>query len=461
MHIFKNLLIYLFASIIFLLIFIPSKYEAVDSSKNFYFSLSSFISIAFYLYVSRKIYKSWVRFDVFFLIGFIIVHFQIPFLFSVGILPSDPDFVFLNMDLVNFATWLSAMVIHVWLFASAIGHYQMIKKNMAKKLKIQNKFIYDVRKLDVILIISFVLFAGMMGPTMLTGSYRGIGSGGELASYVIIILRVCLYLRTFLFFKNLKKISLYQITNNNIIFLSVLFAYFTLFLLSGDRGPFLQILIVSAFCYGIFTKSISFKYLLAAVVMGSILLSIIGMGRGDDSSMFTSGYESYKESETLATEELATSVRIMYRALEYFPEKMEYLNGVQLILGLSGAVPFLSGFVVKSLNVPQELLSSSSLFTFIGQGGNATYGEGTEIISDLYINVGFVGLFIIMFFYGYLTSRLSFSAVIMKSDKLMLVLIVFVSTALYISRAQFITPMKDIIYIMVIFQIISKKIAPR
>lgn len=84
-------------------------------------------------------------------------------------------------------------------------------------------------------------------------------------------------------------------------------------------------------------------YKLVAVFLGAILLSIIGLGRGaEEGSMFKSAYQSYKEGAASPTEELASSVRIMYRALEYFPHKIGFLNGLQFLLGLAGMFPFMS-----------------------------------------------------------------------------------------------------------------------
>jgi oligosaccharide repeat unit polymerase len=333
-----------------------------------------------------------------------------------------------------------------------------IKSANSKREFISSKSQYNVKKLDYILLFSFLGFFGLAGGALLKGSHDGMGSWGEGASYFMILLRVSLYFRIFIFFKSLRKITLSNIIRGNIIFLCILLLYILTFLLVGDRGPFMQIVIVIALCFGVFVKRISLGSLFLLIITGALLLSIIGLGRSsEDANIFEVGLSKYQSSKSNPTEELATSVRIMYRALSNFPNNYSYLYGLQFVIGILGIIPFASSFFISTFNIPAEFTASSRLFTFIGQGRNSTYGEGTEIISDIYINFGILGVFFFMFLYGYLTSKISFNALKKHSDKFFLILIVLSSTAIYINRAQFLSPVKDIVYILLIFQIIKLK----
>lgn len=452
---FKNLLVYLIIVLVLTILYVPRVYETIDTSKNFVYSGIALFSIVVYLVAFRRLYKSWVRFEPMFLLGFIIVHFQVPYLFSIGIDPGRPELVWLNKDVVNYATWLSSVTIHLWMIGSVISTLRDIRKTT---LKISPSYTYNVKKLDLILIISFLGFFGLAGGALLSGSHDGMGSWGEGASYFMILLRVCLYFRVYIFFKFLKKLTIVNIIKGNFWFLSILLIYLFTFLLIGDRGPFLQMVLVIMLCYGIFIHRIKFTSLVALVVVGSLLLTIIGLGRSlEDGNMFESGYSKFQNSESNPTDELASSVRIMYRAITYFPEQIDYLYGLQFLIGILGIVPFASGLFITAFGIPTELTASSRMFTYIGQGNNVTYGEGTEIVSDIFINFGIYGVFIIMFLYGYFTSKVSFNAIKKHSDKYFLILLVITSTAIYINRAQFLMPLRDIIYILVIFRIVRKQ----
>lgn len=450
---FASLLLYLILTTIAVTFFVPTLKEQMDTTKNFGFAVISFISIFFYLFSFRKVYSSWVRFETLFLLGFVIVHFQIPYLFSIGIQPSKPDFIWLNTEVVNYATWLSSLAIHLWMIGSTLGFTFQSKKNRQKR-EIAN--IFNIRRLDFILLFSFIAFFALAGGSILQGAHDGMGSWGEGASYFMIVLRVSFYFRIYVFFRTLKKINFLQIIKGNLILLSTLFIYLLLFLLAGDRGPIMQIAIIIAVCYGIFIKKITLFRLMLFISVGALFFSIIGLGRSvEEGNLFDNGFNRYQESEAYATEELASSVRIMYRALTYFPDSFDYLYGLQFLLGLLGIIPFLSGFVIDYFQIPPTLTASSRFFTFLGQGNNVTYGEGTEILSDIFINFGLIGVFIIMFLYGYGTSIITYKALKNRSDMFFLILLVIASTAIVINRAQFLTPLKDILYILVLFYFVK------
>lgn len=131
---YQNLIIYLSLITLILSLFIPSLNENMEASTNLFFSVATFFSIIFYLYTFKNIYKSWVRFETLFLIGYIIVHFQIPFLYSLGIQPSVPSFVWLNKQVVNYATWFSAISIHLWMIGSTFYIIKNSKKESIKNI---------------------------------------------------------------------------------------------------------------------------------------------------------------------------------------------------------------------------------------------------------------------------------------------------------------------------------------
>src|SRR5690625_7513492 len=94
-------------SLIFLLVFSPSRYEEMDHLYILSLSIVFIILVVNFLRSHRRCTSNWLRFDVMFLIGYEIVHFQIPFLTSIGIEPSRPSFIWINKEVINFATWMS------------------------------------------------------------------------------------------------------------------------------------------------------------------------------------------------------------------------------------------------------------------------------------------------------------------------------------------------------------------
>src|SRR5690606_713028 len=107
------------------------------------------------------------------------------------------------------------------------------------------------------------------------------------------------------------------------------------------------------------------------------------------------------------TEELAQSVRILFRATSIFPYNQDYLYGQTMIIDISSFVPFLSRYIVDNLSIPPEYTSSTRFFTIQGQGYSYTYGEGSEIIADIYINFGFLGVVLFFSIFGLFISKVS------------------------------------------------------
>src|SRR5690606_17602100 len=108
--------------------------------------------------------------------------------------------------------------------------------------------------------------------------------------------------------------------------------YFLMFLYVGDRGPIMQLGITYLLCYTLFQKRISFVKLFTIIIVGATFFTIIEYGRTRDATyregnILTVGYDNFTKSDTQfnPTNELATSVRILYRALDVVPDYHPFL----------------------------------------------------------------------------------------------------------------------------------------
>src|SRR5690606_28548105 len=124
--------IFYFFSALIIFVLKPELYSEFSFNYNFFLGLTYLVLISVFLLDQRLKNKNWLRFDIIFLIGYTIVHFQIPFLASIGVEPTRPDFVWLNKDVVNYATWMSLVAINFWI----LGFTFFLNR---KKLEIQNQ----------------------------------------------------------------------------------------------------------------------------------------------------------------------------------------------------------------------------------------------------------------------------------------------------------------------------------
>lgn len=450
--------------LIVLLLLLPNKFEAFNHELIFILSIIYIFLVVYFLIIQRKIFKNWVRFDVLFLVAYFIVHFQIPFLASIGFEPERPDFIWINIQVVNFATWMSVFAINLWM----LGYSLRIENNNKINLKSNFNIIkINATKFDFLLLISFVIFLSLVGSSLFQGVYDGGNSWGEGANYAFLILRALLYLRIIYFFKEIPQNSgvkyiIKQVFNNK-IFTSIVIVFILLFLLSGDRGPVMYIALCIAGSYAIFVKPISFKRFIAFSFLFALVFTVIRFGRGRDASQFDNGnifergYTEFQNNieSTNITDELASSVRIQYRALDVVPDQHPYLNGLTFITVGVGVIPFGGSLLINSFDIPKIYAGSAMFFTVIGQGPNPSYGEGSEILGDIYINFGLYGTFLIMFFFGV------FSAIVTNRAynyeiKFIIIFIVLLLSAISMNRGMLFTPLKDIVYVLFLNYLLTR-----
>ena len=97
-------------SLIITLILTPNKYEDFNHQLNFNLVIIAILNVIIFFRFQYPIIKSYISLELFFVIGYIVVHFQIPFLASIGVEPSRPDLIWINKRVVNYATWLSVTI---------------------------------------------------------------------------------------------------------------------------------------------------------------------------------------------------------------------------------------------------------------------------------------------------------------------------------------------------------------
>lgn len=451
-------------SLIVLLFLIPEKEETFDKENNFLIPILTLVNVIVFFSSLRKCYPSRVRYDVFFIIGFFIVHFQIPFLASIGIEPSRPSFIWINKLVVNYATWFSSLFMIVWI----IGFYSYVQ---LKELYFYPKDDYCDYQITFptikgLAVISFFLFLILVGNDFLSGNYKGIQNWGPGASHTFLLFNVCLFLWIIYFFINNKEqlFSVKQaffILKENKLLVSLSSIYILIFIFVGDRGFLMQLGLLILAAYSISQHNISLKSLLIIIISGALFFTIIGFGRSSDvlnrqNNILTEGYNKIQQNDNPInpTDELATSVRILYRALDVVPEKHPYLYGETLFNNIIAIIPFSS-----SIYSPEPMYSNSTLFfTYWGQGKMYTYGEGSEIIADLYINIGLPLTLLISFSFGYFISYISDGSLNNRSHLKTIIFLLLTITSLYINRSNILSPIKLVVYAIVIDYLFSKRI---
>ena len=458
------MLVFQIISILLILFTMPDRESVFDSSHIIYCTIIIFVNSFLFISSVSKSFSSWLRFDSLFILGFLIVHFQIPFLASFGIEPERANWIWVNKLVVNYVVWMSSLAILLWL----IGFNLYLCFSRKKDLK--HSYFVDFKKLDFIILILFLIFISLVGKDFLGGSYSGTSNWGGGATYLFSILRILLYLRLIYFFINNQDIEIswrnsLNILIKNKIFFFVAVSLLLIFLAAGDRGLIMQMGLISLGGYSIFQKKISIKHFCIIAILGSTLFTVMKFGRtreatNRDSNIVLEGFQNFNESDEPfnPTGELANSIRILNRAIDVVPEEHPYLYGTTIFSNALGVIPFASSTYIELTNLPLMYTSSTYFFTIIAKGNFFESGEGSEIIADLYINFGIYGMFLIILFFGYFVGFVSFDVFNNKSHTLIIIFLFLLASSIYLNRAPFLEPLKNIVWALVIDRFFIKKV---
>lgn len=461
----------LFVNVVVLLIFIlgmPNIYEAQSNIFNITYSILIFACVIIYLISSTQLYKNSVKYDLFFLIGFCIVHFQTPIIFSLGFTNLYTDFVILNKNLMNYLTWFSGVSILFWMIGSQLVSFYLFSRKLKPQMREIKQVIIRQPIADFFLILVFFGFLIIAGKPLLSGVYDGGQSWGSNATYFYMLLRAFLIVRIFYFFyknngvSSIKVLFFSFLKEKTLFFITV--SYILLFFIGGQRSSILELLILIVCGFSVYIKKIPFLVVFIGLIIGGFIFTLLGMGRTADSmelkgSIISRGLENFenkKESISFPTDELSGSNKITYIAFEYFPTQIDYLYGKTMLVDILGVIPF-SG---KLLLGDSRALDSTStlLFTYLDQGTHSSYGAGSEVLADVYINWGIIGTFIVFFIFGGFISFLQFKFHVTKEFYWSLIAAAIIISALFINRAQLLSPLKDVFYTLIFVKLFFKEI---
>ncbi len=397
------------------------------------------------------------------LLGILIVHFQYYIDFLLGNISSSDLFIWVNNNIVIKSMILST----IGLLSFMLGYSVYKKKNKVLSSSILAK-IYHTKYLTMAAAIVLIIYFYTVNPLYLMG-YYGVESIGSKATYAILVFNILIFGsviqksrnlvlkgdRPDTFFKYIKSLGYPLLILMSIYLLSVL--------ISGDRGP----LITYSLCYfaGYFfvTKiKFSWKKGLLFGFIGASFITILGVARSQDKSLdfldkIEIAFREQPKKEDISflpqTKELAGSVKALHHAVDFVPEKHDFLYGRFQFQQIIVAIPFFSTFTPLIFeDTSRKYASSASLVTWIFQGDFPSYGNGTSVIADFYFDFGLIGVTIGMFFFGYF---MRYAEIKMYTETFPglfshVLFVVYLSSAIYIARSSFLFGFRMVVWIFIV-----------
>jgi oligosaccharide repeat unit polymerase len=408
-----------------------------------------------------------------FVFGFLVVHFQLYTDFVLGNITKDDTFIWVNQSIVLKSMILSAIGLLSFFLGFSFNKFNY--SHVIREFRVGKEKYISVKFLTYLSTIVLTVYFYTVNPLYLLGFY-GSENMGVTATYMSLLFNLLIFaviIQTSRNLRNQNKIptnfkQYIKLMNYHLLILLVL--YLISVILSGDRGPLMTygLCFISGY---FFVKKIklSYKKGILFIFTGAIMMFILGMARNLNKDLsftdkiqlsLTENANDSRISFLPVTNELAGSVRTLHHAVNYVPLNHDFLYGRFQLQYLTVAFPFFSIFSpIIYEDTSWKYAGSSSFITWIRQGNFPTSGDGTSCIADFYLDFGMFGVLVGMFGFGYF---MRFAEVKMFSANipnlfLHVLIIVYLSDAIYISRSSVLFGFKSIVLIYSIL-IINKYI---
>lgn len=450
---------------------IPNFFDVSFFKKNLYP-----VYIAYFIYFGMKKIKygniSWLSIYFLFVLSYFIVHFQLPILESLGFSASGyfKEFIWANEYSGNKATLIASLGIVSFFLGDSISIKKM-KRSQEKKKEKLSKRKKKSNVLITITILTYVLFFITSGSYK--SGYYAVGDQMFISDYFYSIFNMVLpaaiierlYYMSSLDLKgiNIKKyIEMVGIPLSLMVFWHILFSLYV-----GDRGP---ILMFAFYYFSLYLTRIAkinlVKLLIGAVLIG-MLMWVVGQARTKSSGagffqrMEYAASSDHKHASRLnmksgpsaMTLELALSGRCLNHAVANVPSKYDFKNGYYQSKQILGGIPFTGRFLLRFFGENERKYDGSANFiTYLIQGDDPKYGDGTSPTADLYLDFGIWGVGIGFFIFGMLFHRFDESLRFDESPNLLIwtLAIVYFGGAIYLGRTSILINIQKVIPIYVI-----------
>ncbi len=439
----------LFAIVLTVYLLLPSSYYSYH--LNIFVFVQYLISTVLFWKFKNKC--NYFDFDVVFQLVFLFVMFIYPvFLYEYTPYSLSLFKYPFNENVISKASILALLGMHAYYLGSlSFKENRIIVDNENKEHGTLNNGI-----LILLFTLIFFLFVITGGLSTFSALYGGGGGGSGITYYLLIILSallsvsisISLYKHQNMQLGNLSSFKLLRnLCYTDQIMLLLVATFVVLMLLVGSRTYPIQFLLLLLGAYSQI-KSISLKQFLFLSTFGGILMFyVLVLRSGIDSSSVNYGLLDIFS-------DLIINNRNTYVAIDYV-DRFGITWGESMLLSVCSPIPFLQSVVCNLFNLNPTDLSSSFLITKLSLGVDSNFdlGFGTNIIADLYIAFGLIGVIVGMFVLGYFISYLSANSrnnIYTKTGYLVLM-----SYSIYIVRAEYFVFLRMLIWSLCIVNVIK------
>lgn len=364
-------------------------YRQQTYSQTEYYAAFGIMVISMLIYFRAKNKSNYCDFDTLFLftcipIGYLATSAYFSPLFE-RIIVLDFDYSYINKG-----TWLFTIGIISYLLGS------LIKPKIAIHRSAQLKII-PTKGMFYILIVFMILFIAGNGFQFYRTIYMSdtyVVASDLIGLYSQVIIAASIILTT-LELLNKKNFPSYKLHKYYFIAIG---SFATIIMIFGNRTIASQLILPIICLYTLFFKPIKFKKFLFILIPVAIIMYIIQITRAGNELSFK------LESPLLMAADLTIPYRSTFEAMRYVDD-YGFTFGKNMTGGILRSFPIVAGAIVGE----SRDFGSAELLTdyyFISHPNFTKFGLGTNIVADLYLSFGTIGVILFMFLLGYIINKL-------------------------------------------------------
>ena len=482
--IYKSILIFNFIILSILFLFCPEE-------VNKFYIFSCLITVLFSLIVFYRVKirqtNQFILFSIttFFLLSYIIVHFQIPIieLFGISIKSNIFHFIWTDESIINKSVITSSLGILAFMIGSFILDVNIKEqKNIIVKYRTNKSILFLIVPTYIFYILFFITSGSYSSGAYYAGDQLGMSNYFFSAFNVFLssILITRLYYISLINNQKINFIAYLKLFGMPVLIIVLWHITFSFYV--GDRGP---VLIYSTLLMSLyFTRFHRFKfiYLIIFFLLVGPIMSLMSQARSryigqsyldrmKNAQMVYSEKTkilSKFESDNIImpqTVELAYSIRCLNHAIYSISDINDYFFGYFQIRQIVSCIPGAGGIFLKIFGDNNKKYNGSSGYiTYLIQGDYPKYGDGTSVTADLYLDFGILGVIVGCMLFGAFLSR--YEQYLYKNSinsmLIWIILLLYLSSALSLGRSTFLHIFQNVFIIYVVISIndlIIKKIS--
>jgi hypothetical protein len=221
-------------------------------------------------------------------------------------------------------------------------------------------------------------------------------------------------------------------------------------LVSGDRNNFLIIALSLSGGAAAFLFRVRWTLVIAGLVAALLLykgIEVVRMMPEPTLDAFVEAIEAGGDDEPGASS-FGNTTATLRATFSITPDQVPYGYGLYKVVGFAGIVPLIRGYFLNYiLDVGQTYIATAAPLSDNILGFHATWGLGSNILSDIYMDFGLVGVPILMALVGWVQAALRRRIIIRGlTTKVIFLYMIMFSTFAEMPRYSFDFPVRTVVW---------------